>query len=377
MGPKERLPFVVSFTCNNPVIPPEKVVENFGESKTIALRFQTECGKKTQTVHYQGGLYCRRKHSIAFVNKLLKHVFQKSCTTKLATSLLHAHHIYNYVAKEDTALSDPYEAGCEWPQSIIEGASLAGSRVDLVKFVKDCKDGKIAPGSETPLEHLHLEARYPRFFEKYSCPPARRQKRFVTILSGPPGSGKSSFPERQFGASACFRWHVTPDQRMNGYRGQRILVVENFNSSMLRSTSLRTWFLQLMDEGAISVNAFARSVPFASTHIYITTVEDPMYWLSGDRVARAEFFRRIDQTCIYHDHTALASLPGSGDYLDPDAPDMEPQFLPIVIPYSPPKRARFDRVSHGPPDTVQLSPSSLRARTSGSEQLVPEFPERL
>lgn len=80
----------------------------------------------------------------------------------------------------------------------------SGQRTDLVGFVADCKALAVAPSEEATeqfeMKHLGIQAKYPRFYEKYIGKYERKRewKTRVIVLWGEPGTGKTRFAYYMF-----------------------------------------------------------------------------------------------------------------------------------------------------------------------------------
>lgn len=100
---------------------------------------------------------------------------------------------WDYTSKDRSRVLGPWQSG--------EGPQRRGARTDLKAFVREAKDVFATTGltpsqaQEFEEKHYMIEARYPRFYEKYVSKhePKRSIKTFVIAIHGPPNLGKTRF----------------------------------------------------------------------------------------------------------------------------------------------------------------------------------------
>lgn len=312
------IPCVFSATCNNPDVSPEEVLEKVNDSTSVGLKFQVESGKDN-TPHYQIGVYFNKGKTIDNANKWLEKTFDKHCHTKICNTLEHCKNVYNYVSKEETRIAGPYQNQLKWPKCITDVKKIQGQRTDLKEFIED---SKTMTKQELKEKHYNVEARYSKFFDSYANAKGNSEKRICTILSAPSGSGKSTYPDTKFGKENCFHYVLNGDCKLNGYKDQENIIIDNFRVKELKRKE-RQWLLQLMDSFLCEVNVFGKMTPLAAKRIIITTVEHPNAWFDTTPVTRTEFFRRVKNIFV----------------------DVNGTMEPIVVKYDPPVLSKFDAVS--------------------------------
>lgn len=285
---RNKLPCVYSATCNNPVKVPVQINKEFGDNSAVGLRYQTEKGDVEGTIHYQIGIYFNRPRTFANAVKYLRNLMGKHCHVIACTTLQHARNVYNYATKEHTRLDGPWELGTHWPLCIsAPETAQPGLRTDLATFKED---SKTKSKEELEVMYPDIEARYPKFFDKYATKKSPTEPPNVIVLSGPSGFGKGkSVFDQDPDAIECSEYPTWYDP----YRGQRTVILPNFRISALSKPQDLDKFLTHIDRNAA---ALPIKGGFASNRVHnwvITTVEDPDTWFDKSPTRRTEFFRRV------------------------------------------------------------------------------------
>lgn len=154
------------------------------------VSFQMERAASTGRLHIQWNILFKEKVGFSKLKADLEQ-YGKSPHIEVTARPEDA---WNYTAKDETRVCGPFRHG--------QGPLKSGTRTDLVTFVHDCKalsDGKTTIDDkkmeEFEMKHLGVQAKYPRFYEKYvgKYETQRNWKTTTLVFWGEPGTGKTRF----------------------------------------------------------------------------------------------------------------------------------------------------------------------------------------
>lgn len=165
-------------------------VKSFSQYR--GLSFQMEKAPTTGRLHLQWNILFKDKVSFTKLKTDLE-VYGKSPHIEVTARPMDA---WDYTSKSETRVCGPFQDG--------EGPKKSGQRTDLVGFVEDCKAlagfGDDKKSEEFEMKHLGVQAKYPRFYEKYvgKYEPKRSWKTRTFVFWGEPGTGKTRFAHYLF-----------------------------------------------------------------------------------------------------------------------------------------------------------------------------------
>lgn len=248
--------------------------------------WQKEKCPETGREHFQAYIELSKKTTLTGVKKILP-------TAHLEPSGGTARDNVVYCSKSETRIGEPNQWGVPMHP---------GERNDLLAVQAAIDEGtserQIAEGYFVPW------VRYNRSFERYRQLKAarRRFKTFVTLIVGPPGTGKSEKAWALAGSDA----YVKPvGQWWDYYDGTTNVIIDDF-----RGWIQYTEFLHLLDKYPCMVQGKGTMVNFAPKNIVITSTSRPEAWYEYDGVKRhlREVMRRIDRIVVTKRRLALPDL---------------------------------------------------------------------
>lgn len=266
------------FTCNNPI---SDLTFN---AETVAYAvWQKEQGD-SGTPHYQGYLQATKVIRLTGARKILMlaghrnaHVEVKRGTVQQAVT---------YCRKEDTRVAGPFEFG-ELP------ITKQGERTDLntlrtaVKGKRKWTDIADDDDLNPLLAKFHRYARWIRQEYELETQPKWRNVQ-VEVLWGPTGCGKT----RKAMDEGAFKWNPCTPEWWDGYRGEEILLIDEFYGQIKPSR-----LLQLLDGHPCLLPIKGAATYAVWTKVYITSNSDPASWYTDIPPAvKAALQRRITKT---------------------------------------------------------------------------------
>jgi hypothetical protein len=172
-----------------------------------------------------------------------------------------------------------------------------GERVDIINYVDDIKHGKLE-GELWDSEHTAVWAKYQHIYPRVRAQLAAQvknnfRKLNVTVLWGPPGSGKTSsiveeHPDIYF-AQPDLRWWPQ-------YDGQDVILIDDFYGQCRPS-----WLLRILDGYQLQVEYKGGHTYARWTKVFITSNVHPVEWYKDipDDV-RGAIMRRINSVEEVH-----------------------------------------------------------------------------
>lgn len=198
------------------------------------LWYQMERGKAGRC-HWQGVVRFKNEKRLAGLKRHHRSVHWEVCRDLTAAR--------KYCSKEDTWISDGDDR--YRVQSGVIGKSGRGNRIDLEEVRLDIIAGK----DEEYIADTHFETylRYGPALEKYRALKVGRRNTVtgVTVYWGDPGCGKSFRAREEATADGAACYFVNPPNVHNGpvwwdgYRGQKHVVIDDFDGWMLMSNLKR------------------------------------------------------------------------------------------------------------------------------------------
>lgn len=168
-----------------------------------------------------------------------------------------------------------------------------GQRTDLEQVEDDIINSN---GDKTVIMENHAEA-YMKFHAGIDKLCAHYQQKNnlkwmdveTTVLVGSAGVGKSSYVYKKHGYENVFTVDSDADSKFlcDGYAGEKVLLIDDFNGYVKYSTLLR-----LLDGHPMKLNVKGSRIYKAWTHVYITSNVSPALWYN--RGVGDNLLRRID-----------------------------------------------------------------------------------
>lgn len=248
------------FTLNNPEQGRKEELLSYAEDPAQGVAyivFQLEQGE-SGTPHYQGYVHLKDKRRFEQVRRLLPgaHIEKRRASIPVAVA---------YCKKEDTRIDGPWEAGT---------CPVQGRSLELGVVQRRLDDGHTM--ADISRDHFGVFLHYSRGLREYvNLHRAQRNTQTkVTVLWGPPGTGKSRYAHHIGGPTAY--WLPKPAGStvwFDGYDGQETVVIDEFYGWIPRDLMQR-----MCDRYALNVEVKGGSVPFLAKHIIITSNQRPDQW---------------------------------------------------------------------------------------------------
>lgn len=254
-------------------------------ASTLAIKYliyQLEVAPTTQRLHIQGYVEFKSPQRLAGAVALFPtntRFFARSGTKQEAI---------DYCRKLESrapGVTGPYEFGVA-PRG-------QGFRSDLDSA---CKALEASHGDVRAVAISHPTV-FVKFFKglrelaEVYAPPWNGDKRYIIILWGDPGTGKTR-TARDYDAE-CYMY---PPPQNNGsyalnYRGEKTVCIDDFYSWLPVHFMMR-----LCDRYKLYVNTQGQNVEWKAERIYITSNDDPRtWWPNADAIRKKAFFRRVDE----------------------------------------------------------------------------------
>lgn len=242
--------------------------------------FQVEKGDLTGYKHIQ--LYLENEEQIRF--ETLKRLFPKAHIEPRMGTKKQA---YDYCTKEDTRLHGPFEYGDR--PDFATSADVRRSKKE--QFIK-----AIASGASDK----ELLMAFPTIFSQKLVEEYRNvlgvnlytnnRNLTVTYISGPTGTGKSSYIRRKYNVNDIYVVSDYDRGPFDSYKGQDVIIFEEF-----RSNIPLTQFLQMLDIYPFELPCRFQNKKALYTKVYIVSNWDlcEQYRFSDD-CDRLAFFRRLN-----------------------------------------------------------------------------------
>lgn len=262
------------FTYNNPSYGVEEWSDKLAEHCTYFI-FQKEKGN-SGTIHYQGYAEFETRVTLPTLKKICPMVHWEK---RMGT----AQECKSYCTKTETRVDGPWEYG--------QLAETQGARRDLEDIQTMCKEGKSY--EEIADKHFGSWIRYKNGITSYinlKRGNKRQWKTHVTIIVGPPGSGKSRYCAEQYPMAY---WKDPSDEFWDGYDGHETIILDDYYGWIGYVTMLR-----LMDRYPMSLNIKGGKVPCMAKSVVITSNTEPDTWYPNifkRESALTAFMRRVDE----------------------------------------------------------------------------------
>jgi len=273
------------WTLNNPTEGEAAHLQNLLASVASAqqdllvrfLTWQLEQGEEG-TPHYQGYVEFKQKRTMNQVKNQLG-TQRLHLEVRRGTSV----EAIEYCQKEDTRIDGPWTAGTP-----SEGQ---GERTDITK-VKEMID-RGASEIEVAEASFALWCVHHRAFLRYKVlkTPDRDFQTLVTVVVGPPGTGKSRYAnERDKGA--FWKQHGT---WWCGYEGHSTVVLDDFYGWLPWNT-----LLQISDRYPLRVQTKSGQAKFVATELIFTSNKHPATWYKNCPIKA--FIRRVTKWIYMGEH---------------------------------------------------------------------------
>lgn len=204
-----------------------------------------------------------------------------------------------YCTKSDGRIGEFNEIG-EFPEK------SQGRRTDLDEVHSALKDGLDAATYSD--RFFDLFVKYPKLVDNYAIAQVRSRDPSTSaechLLLGPPGHGKTTFGRRlasieldRVGGPGIF--YKQPGPWWDGYRGQRVVILDDFGGASLSFTH----FKHMVDVLPIPVEVKGAFCNMAATVFIITSNYDPKEWWDPQVTKGAEksIFRRINSVRYFEE----------------------------------------------------------------------------
>jgi len=262
------------FTVNNPTEEQKTHLHQLRESLDLYslvryIAYQLERGETCNTLHLQGYIEFRQKRTMNQVKETLQapgaHLEPRHGSQEQAR---------DYCLKEETRVEGPWEGG-----TLSQGS---GERTDLDSIRQLIKEGS----SELDIADSHFGTwcTHHKAFARYKtlCLPQRDFKTNVTVIIGPPGTGKSKYCLENFPGA----YWKQRSQWWDCYEGQPYIVIDDYYGWLPYDVLLR-----ICDRYPLLVETKGAQAQFTGKEIVITSNTPPTHWYKN--VVTEAFIRRV------------------------------------------------------------------------------------
>lgn len=215
---------------------------------------------QTEGVHFHAWIYYENPRELRTVLKQLapRHVEITQGKTN---------QVYEYVVKKDLNPNGPIFEFGERPQQ--------GKRTDLHEAARKVLSGERTPDSYLNEEEANIYHQYGRTLEKmYNLKLSEQHRDWETKIlwiTGPTGVGKSRAVYKNYNDEDYYIWEYHKSGWQDGYKGQKIVIMEDFRGEVKYQDLLR-----LGDRYPMKLPVrYKEPVPFLSTLIIITSSMTP------------------------------------------------------------------------------------------------------
>lgn len=240
---------------------------NWDLSKIQYFIYQHERAATTNRDHLQGYVEFYGRHSMNKIKRIFNdstmHIEERKGTQKQAI---------DYCKKDDTRI--PYtgfvEHGVRKEQ---------GKRNDIGRVVADIRNG--VPLFDLVNEHGESFVKYHKGFDYIYNVYLREQSKTlrdisVHLLWGRAGAGKSKYVYDNTNINDSYRLRVSRESWFCGYRGEKTLIIEEFNGQIPFE-----FFLQILDKYPLQLPIKGSHSYALWTKVFITSNVEPMFWYHG------------------------------------------------------------------------------------------------
>lgn len=238
------------------------------------LVYQMEETPKTGKMHLQGYVQFKSRHKLGAVKELLE-----SKTIHIEKARGSADENKAYCTKEDTRVMGPWEFGV---------MTRAGQRSDLSEAGALAIEGKwLEIDPEVFIKYhkgLHALASI------HHC--NKERKLSVDVFWGPTGTGKSFKALKE--TELCDSYWKPPGPWWDGYRGQKIVVIDDFDPLDHNVSDVLRW----LDVYPLQVPIKGGFVWLECEKIIITSHFNPVEWYP---LRKDELIRRINGRLVHSD----------------------------------------------------------------------------
>ena len=239
---------------------------------------QWEVGVENGVPHYHALLHFERKRRFNQVRALLPGVSDRWDIRQVKSVKA----VRRYVTKQETRAAEPVFFPSE--EAFNERAAGQGRRSDLLAVKEDIAAG--LPREEIAARNPVAFMQYARGIDNYisTIRPERprmpdEERVFVKCIVGVPGAGKSravmlELREEIEAGNVYFKGHT--GKWYDGYRGQPIVVFNDFDGSEMRHREL----VRLLDDMPFRVERKGDSLEMQAKRFYFTSNTHPKFWYS-------------------------------------------------------------------------------------------------
>lgn len=262
-------------------------LEEFSDTVRAAV-WQREIGDEKHHEHLQGYIEFTKAVRFSRVKEILGrnvHIEPRRGTQRQAI---------DYSTKEQGRVRGPWW----WPNK--EAFAQQGRRSDLERVAATVLQAESIRDvvDEHPVEFLRMARGIQDLFTLSHDPP-RRDKPNLIVMWGDSGTGKSKTMYDIIGDQKYYVMDDTPQAWMDGYWGQSLIVIDDFECRIPRGQ-----FLRLIDWHPLRMQRKGGYVIINANQFIITSNTDPREWYGQDPAVR----RRL------RDFGTIYFFPREGDY---------------------------------------------------------------